>query len=210
MSDDSDTTYEIDPIEGYCMSCRDTVEIENPRAVWTRKGQPATRGECSQCGGTVFRMGKTDLHDETNRPEPVEVRDATDKRTAPKLTRDAVYINYSQNDKAFAKQLAADLEKSGCATWLHDTPQQDVNWSGGVHPALTECEYMLVVLSEAALEDESVQKAWQFFREQRKRILVAQIESVAPPDDLRRAPRFDFDNAYKKSLREALYDINTH
>ncbi len=209
MSDDGDTPFEIDSIEGYCMSCRDTVEIESPRAVWTRKGQPATRGECSQCGGTVFRMGRTELHDETNRPEPVEVRDATDKRTAPKLTRDALYITYADADKAFAQKLADDLEKSGCATWLHET-QEDVNWSSGVHPALTECEYMMVVLSEAVLEDDTAQKAWQFFREQRKRVLVAQIADVAPPDDLRRAPRFDFDTAYKKSLREALYDINTH
>lgn len=203
----TDTDYEMEPIEGYCMSCRETVEIESPKAVWTRKGQPATRGECSMCGGTVFRMGKTDMHADQERPDPVEIGDAGDKRTAPKLTRDTVYINYTAADEDFAQQLAADLEKSGCATWLHET-QEDVNWSSGVHPALTECDYMVYVLSQAALDDDTTRQAWTFFKEQRKRVIVAQKEAIAPPDELRRSPRFDFDSEYKRSLRETVYEIN--
>ncbi|MDQ7024256.1 MAG: DUF5679 domain-containing protein [Anaerolineae bacterium] len=204
MSDTYDDDFE--PIEGYCMSCRDTVEIENPQAVWTRRGQPATRGDCSICGGTVFRMGKTDMHREANRPEPVVIGHHGDKRTAPKLERDTVYLNYAAADEATAQQLAADLEKSGIAVWLHSA-EDNVNWSSGVHPALKECRNMVYVLSDAALEDKDVIAAWQFFRDERKPIIIAQIAAIDPPDRIRRSPRFDLLADYKPALRQMVRTI---
>lgn len=202
-------TDELDDIivEGYCMSCRESVEIEEPQAVWTRKGQPATRGTCPICGGTVFRMGKTELHDERNRPEPIEIGDSGDKRTAPKLTRDTVYLNYTQADEALAQRLAEDLEKSGLAIWLHEG-KTDTKWSSGVHPALKECKHMVVVLSQAGLSAEDVTSAWTFFRDNRKPIVIAQVENVAPPDAIRRSPRFNFDGEdYKKTMRQMVRQI---
>jgi hypothetical protein len=201
-------TYEdeIEPIEGYCMSCRDTVEIENPQAVWTRKGQAATRGECPTCGGTVFRMGKTDLHREMNRPEPVVIGHQGDKRTAPKLARDTVYLNYAAADEAIAQQLAADLEKSGIAVWLHN-PDDKVNWSSGVHPALKECGNMVFVLSSTAAGAADVSAAWEFFRENRKPIVIAQIAAIEPPDRIRRSPRFDLAADYKGAMRQMVRTI---
>ena len=203
MSDEMDEII----IEGYCMSCRDTVEIEEAQAVWTRKGQPATRGICPICGGTVFRMGKTELHDEGNRPEPIEIGDGGDKRTAPKLTRDTVYLNYAQADEALAQRLAEDLEKSGLAVWLHDG-NSDVNWSSGVHPALKECKHMVFVLSQAGLGAEDVSSSWGFFRDNRKPIVIAQVEAIDPPDKIRRSPRFNFDGSdYKTTMRQMVRQL---
>jgi hypothetical protein len=201
-----DDDLDFDPIEGYCMSCRESVEIENPLAVWTRKGQPATRGECPTCGGIVFRMGKTDLHSEAQRPQPVIIGHTGDKRTAPRLERDTVYLNYATADEAIAQQLAADLEKSGIAVWLHDADDK-VSWSSGVHPALKECGNMVYVLSNAAIEDKHVVAAWEFFREQRKPIIIAQINPIDPPDRIRRSPRFDLTTEYKSSLRQMVRTI---
>jgi len=198
--------HEIDPIEGYCLSCRERVEIEEPLAVWTRKGQPATQGTCPICAGTVFRMGKTELHQEDNRPDPVVIGDTGDKRTRPKLTRDALYLNFAAADEAIAQQLAVDLEKSGIAVWLHEH-EDHVHWMGGVHPALKECNAMLYVLSSTALEREDVIAAWQFFREQRKPIVIAQVDDVAPPDLIRRSPRFDLMGNYKSALRQIVRTI---
>jgi len=197
---------EFDPIEGYCMSCRESVEIENPQAVWTRKGQPATRGECSLCGGVVFRMGKTEMHDESRRPKPVQVGD-NDRRSAPQLTRDTVYLNYTPSDESIAQRLASDLEKSGIAVWLHDG-DDNVSWSSGVHPALKECTNMVYVHSEAALQDDDVRAAWEFFRENRKPIVIAQVAAVDPPDRIRRSPRFDVSQDYKPSLRQMVHAIS--
>ena len=196
---------EIEPIEGYCLHCRETVEIEEPQPVWTRKGMPATRGLCPICGGTVFRMGKTESHDEGNRPAPIHIGDG-DKRKLPKLQRDTAYVVYSERDEAIARQIASDLDHAGVTTWLHaDTAEgESVSWAGGVHPALKECSRMVYVLSPASLTDDTVVEAWEFFRKQRKPIVIAQIAKAAPPDPIRRSPRFDFTEEYKRAFRQMI------
>lgn len=193
----------LEPIEGYCMRCRESIEMENPLAVWTRKGQPATRGECPTCGGTVFRMGMSDLHREDERPSAVLIGEDDGKRHRPRLARDTVYINYSNNDEEAAQQIASDLERSGFAVWLHD-PDDRTAWGGGVHPALKECSRMVLVLSQSTATDEPVSAAWQYFRTQRKPVILAQVALSEPPDALRRSPRFDFSADFKRSLRQML------
>jgi len=203
--------FEMDPIEGYCMRCRDSIEMENPQAVWTRRGMPATRGECPICGGTVFRMGKTELHRESQRPQAVVIGGETEKRKHPKLPRETVYVSYAPDDEERAQQIAADLEKSGLAIWLHESSEDeaDVQWAGGVHPALKECQRMVLVLSPLALESEQVSAAWQFFREQRKPVVIAQIDAADPPNPIRRSPRFDFSKDYKRALRDMLNALSS-
>ena len=198
-----DDLFAIDPIEAYCVRCRTSIEMEEPKPVWTRKGQPATRGVCPLCAGVVFRIGKSELHDERNRPSAVEIGDDGGKRTRTKLSRDTVYVNYAANDEETAQQIAADLQKSGLAVWLHE-PDLRTAWASGVHPALKECARMVVIFSSAATNDVTVSNAWQFFKEQRKPIVLAQVGAFAVPDVLRRSPRFLMNETYKSSLRQML------
>jgi hypothetical protein len=198
---DDEDPYDPDPIEGYCMHCRQSVEIEEPAAVWTRKGQAATRGTCPICGGNVFRMGKTHLHSEADRPQAVLIGEDKEKRKRPRLERGTVYISFAAADEAQAQQIADDLQKSGLAIWLHDNDDQ-ASWASGVHPALKECGHMVYVLSAAALDDAQATAAWQFFKASRKPIVIAQIAPADPPDAIRRSPRYDFSANYKASLRQ--------
>lgn len=200
MNDAAQYADEDDEIilEAYCMRCRQTIEVENPQAVWTRRGMPATRGECPDCGGTVFRMGWTALHDKNKRPDAVQV--AGGRRA--KLSRDTAYIAFADSDEDIAQAIAADLEKSGIASWLHDESDRSVQWAGGVHPALTECGSLVVLLSPATLDSQAVQAAWQFFKDKRKPVLIAQVDAADPPDAIRRSPRFDFSADYKAALRQ--------
>lgn len=197
-------TDDDEVIEAYCVRCKDTIEVENPIAVWTRRGIPATRGECPQCGGTVFRMGRNHLHSSESRPAAVQV--ATNTRS--KLAQDTAYINFADADAAIAEQLADDLQKSGIAVWLHDD-SSTVHWAGGVHPALTECSRMVYVLSAHALANESVEAAWTFFRGKGKRIVIAQLAPVDPPDAIRRSPRFDLTQDYKSALRQMVQALSS-
>lgn len=206
LADEYHDEDEFDPIEGYCVRCRESVEIEEPMPVWTRKGLPATRGECPICGGTVFRMGKTHQHDEKNRPSAVHIGD-DNKRNRPKLARDTVYVTYADSDEEIAQQIAADLEKVGVAVWLHEH-EDHTSWASGVHPALQECARMVYVLSVKALDNTPIVKAWTFFKDQRKPIVIAQIEAIDPPDKIRRSPRFDFAAAYKPAFRQMLDALN--
>lgn len=206
----TDSYYDDDEpfiIEAYCVRCKTGVEMEHPLAVWTRRGLPATRGECPQCGGVVFRMGRTDLHDERQRPAAIEIGDGK-RGKRPKLSRDTVYVAYAEADEELAQQLAADLEKSGIPIWLHEPEGQDkVQWAGGVHPALKECARMVLVLSPAALAAGDVTTSWTFFRDQRKPIIIAQVADMPPPDAIRRSPRFDFAQDYRYSFRQLLSEL---
>jgi len=194
----------LDPVEAYCVHCHETVEMDNPVAVWTRRGMPATRGECPICGGTVFRMGKSSVHEhkELDPPEsPI-----THQRV--KLERETVYIAYTMADANAAESLAADLERVGVACWLHEYEPNSVNWASGVHPALAACNRMIYVLTSTALIDTQVEAAWRYFRQKNKPIVVAQMEDVAPPDDLRRRPRFNLSANYKAAFRQLLQALN--
>lgn len=201
--DEDDFDPEIDGIEAYCVRCRMTVEMESPAAVWTRKGMPATRGDCPMCGGTVFRMGKTPMHNDSQRPSAIEVS-GSGRRKQPILSKDTVYIIYAEPDEEIAQQIAADLEKSGVQPWLHEHDHDSVAWAGGVHPALKECNRMIYILSAAALAETSVTMGWRFFREKRKPIVIAQIAAAEPPDAIRRCPRFDFTDDYRRAFREMM------
>ena len=187
-------------LEAYCMSCKQSNPIEEAEAVWTRKGTPATRGVCSICGTTVFRMGGTAAHKKMSAPKPVNVAGKLRKGTGPNL---ATFVACEPADAVIAHLLAEDLKNSGYPTWLDGADaDEDVAWASGVHPALSQCTRLVVVLSPASLTSERVSAAWQYFRSKRKTIAVAQVGNVEVPDDLRRSPRFDFGEDYKAALRQ--------
>ncbi len=199
---------EVEDIEAFCVRCRETITVDDPVAVWTRKGMPATRGDCPQCGGTVFRMGMTDAHTRSERPSRVAVGDS-DRRKPPQLTRDTVYINHAPADAEFAGSLATDLNNAGIAVWLHESDPEDVALAGGVHPALQECKRMVYILSPAALADPQVSAGITFFRGKRKPVVIAQVSADAPPpDEIRRSPRFDFAADYRVAFRQMLQALS--
>ena len=193
-----------DPLEAYCVRCKEKVEMEDPQPVWTRKGSPGTRGFCPVCGTTIFRMGRTAAHRGLKKPKAVKVAEGAShsRQRHPRKAVSATYINYADADAVFAHKLADDLGNMGVQTWLPRATNGDVAWAGGVHPALEDCTQMLVILSAGAAADEAVREAWDFFREHKKRIVVAQVGAVDVPDALRRAPRVDFRDDYRPALRQ--------
>ena len=208
MTDEFDHLEDEEENEAYCVRCRHKVTMVSPEAVWTAKGTPGTRGLCPDCGTVVFRMGKTAAHDSLIRPAAVRVEGGTKTVMAGgrKRAQPATYINYASPDAEFASRLATDLENAGIHTWI-DTNQSgstDIKWAGGVHPALKDSAQMVVVLSSAGKDSEQLTRAWTFFKSQKKRITVALLDPVEPPDPLRRSPRFDFSQDYKTAFRQLL------
>jgi hypothetical protein len=67
---------------------------------------------------------------------------------------------------------------------------------------------MVLVLSPAALTAESVESTWRFFKDKRKPVVIAQVESAEPPDAIRRSPRFDFSADYKAALRQLVQALS--
>ena len=56
-------------MEGYCFSCKGKHEILDAKAEWASNGSPGTRGTCSNCGGTIYKTGRTPAHDSLPKPE---------------------------------------------------------------------------------------------------------------------------------------------
>jgi len=201
----SDTATTDETIQGYCVRCKMSIEMVNPEPVWTSRGTPGTRGTCPECGGSVFRMGASHLHDGLVAPKPVNIGPTGSK---PKLAANTVYINYAEGDEETAQQIADDLDKMGMPTWLHDHSPEEVNWAGGVHPALKDCNRMVLLLSDEALDKTANREAWTFFRQKRKPVVIAQMGSVEPPDELRRSPRFDFREDYRPAFRRLIQALS--
>lgn len=55
-------------MEAYCFKCKTKREMQDAQAIFTETGKPATRGICPVCGTTMFRMGRTEAHE--NLPPP--------------------------------------------------------------------------------------------------------------------------------------------
>ena len=45
-------------MQAYCMKCRASKEISDPKEITMKNGRPATQGKCPTCGTKVFRIGK--------------------------------------------------------------------------------------------------------------------------------------------------------
>ncbi len=57
-------------MEAYCVKCRTKREMLDPVAEFNAKATPVTRGKCSVCGTTLYRMGATPAHQGMDRPAP--------------------------------------------------------------------------------------------------------------------------------------------
>ncbi len=69
-------------IEGYCLKCREKRIIQEPVAEYSASGSPGTRGSCPVCGGTIYKMGYTPLHEGLPKPEPAEKPKQSRKKSA--------------------------------------------------------------------------------------------------------------------------------
>lgn len=204
-----DEGVDREPVEAYCMTCRQKTPMNDPAPIWTRRGAPGTRGTCAICGTTVFVMGRTAAHDRLRQPAPVHVADAPPGKNRSRLPAATTYLNYSVPDAEFAEILAEDLKRAGIQTWLAGTEVDDVRWATGVHPALVECANMIVVLTPLAIRATHVADALQYFLGARKPVFVVQLGPGHVPDELRRKPRFDFSgDDYKQRLRELIQALS--
>ena len=45
-------------MQGYCVKCRATKDIHEPKDITMKNGKPAVQGVCKDCGTKMFRIGK--------------------------------------------------------------------------------------------------------------------------------------------------------
>lgn len=59
-------------VEAYCFKCKTKRDMRNPEAIYNKAGAPATRGQCPECGTSMYRMGATAAHEGIPKPEKIE------------------------------------------------------------------------------------------------------------------------------------------
>ena len=72
--------------QAYCFKCKTKRDMLKAEAIYNRAGIPATRGECPECGTTMYRSGRTAAHEGLPKPEKVE-RPARKKKKAKRKTK---------------------------------------------------------------------------------------------------------------------------
>jgi len=45
---------------GYCVKCKASREIKDPKPITMKNGRPATQGTCPVCGTRIFKIGAPD------------------------------------------------------------------------------------------------------------------------------------------------------
>lgn len=55
-------------MEAYCVKCKEKREVLEPNAEFNALGTPVTRGKCSVCGTTMYRIGATPDHEGLEKP----------------------------------------------------------------------------------------------------------------------------------------------
>ncbi len=213
FSEHDDSAIDDEIVEAYCFNCRGKHEMLNPAPVWTSQGRPGTRGDCANCGGTVYIMGYTPAHDAFAQPEAINVVDnrglKRNSRAAKIKIEAATYIVSAATDSDFAEKLSHDLNSFGISTWVDNGERADnVNWAGEVHPALDQCKKLVVIMSEFAPKTAHVTEAWEYFKRKRKPIFIIMISDLEPPDDLRRRPRFEMGTDYKAGFRQLVQELS--
>jgi len=63
-------------VEGYCVKCKQKVEMNDPVESLTKKGGKIVKGKCPTCGTTVCRMGG--LPKEESSVPPADIPEVTE------------------------------------------------------------------------------------------------------------------------------------
>jgi DNA topoisomerase I len=68
-------------VEAYCVKCRSKRTMAKPMAQYTATGRAGTKGECPECGTTLYRPGETAAHARLERPSEEAARAARKAQT---------------------------------------------------------------------------------------------------------------------------------
>ncbi len=92
------------PLEAYCTRCKAKRVMQDPQPVFTANGRPAVKGRCPVCGGTLFRFGRTRLHEGLT-PPPATARGKRQAKRAPQRKGKLVIVESPAKARTIGRYL---------------------------------------------------------------------------------------------------------
>lgn len=123
-----------------------------------------------------------------------------------------IFVSHSHKDDIFVDELQERLQALGYETWIdHVHIPGGKHWDDVVEQMLTECDTMIVVLSQASVESLEVKTEWSEFKDQGKSIIPVIVEDCKIPLRLRLLQNIDFSPTgtgdYESKLRRLINSL---
>lgn len=125
-----------------------------------------------------------------------------------------IFISHSSKDKPFAKMLATDLSNAGHIPWLDEWDiKVGESIPASIGKALRNSDFVLVILSEEAVNSQWVQaewenKYWDEISERQVKVLPIMYKSCSIPELLKTKKYADFTIDYDFGLENLLASIS--
>lgn len=120
-----------------------------------------------------------------------------------------VFFSYSRKDSVFISRLAADLKNAGIEVWIDESNiSKGKNWDSEIEKAITECSYLIVVLTPASVKSENVMDEVALAMDKNKQIIPILKSACEIPFRLKRKQYINFSKDYGKGFEELLYELN--
>ena len=145
------------------------------------------------------------------------VEDLVDEAVQTKETRHqqdnskvVAFLSHSSKDKAFIRQLAADLTKNNVTVWLDEQMiKVGDSIADKISQGLAESDYFLVALSDNSVQSEWVKKELNHaliseIEEKEVKVLPLLLSNCEIPPLIKEKKYADFSQSYKSGLKQLL------
>lgn len=122
-----------------------------------------------------------------------------------------VFVSYARQDQDFVSRLANNLLKHDIDVWLDlYRIEPGRSWARQIGEALDDCRIMLLVLSPNAVDSENVDDEWNYFLDQKKKVVSVLHQPCKIPYRLSKLQYVDFDTTdFDQALARLVATLNT-
>lgn len=112
------------------------------------------------------------------------------------------FISYSRKQLYFAESIALHLQKAGIEVWFDlQKLSPGVNWATALREGYGNCERLVFVASQAALQSPYVQVEWETALRDGREVIVVFTERVALPESLRNCAVYDARTHFDQTIQ---------
>jgi TIR domain len=115
------------------------------------------------------------------------------------------FISYSRKQLYFAESVVLKLQQAGLEIWFDlQKLEPGVNWATKLKDGYTNCEKLLFIASQAAIQSPYVQIEWETALQNGREVIIILAEPMALPESLRSCAIFDARIRFDKIIQELI------